>query len=115
MKHVRIVFEAQTAERDPLCVDTVLGADGKIAHQIPFAGWYGRIKSNWFRPVVFQPDGVVRFSCDPEDDYAEAHSKMNIFEVELRLGTKLELLDLEDGESIKFMVKQIINLDDVTV
>jgi hypothetical protein len=93
-----------------MCIDTVLGDDGKIAHHIPFPGWWGKPKSNWLRPILFQPDGVVRFTADPEDEYEEVHSKMNIFNVAFEVGARITMIDLEDNEETTFVVKQITDL-----
>ena len=115
MKHVRIVLEEQTEDRTPLCIDTVLRDDRKIAHQIPFAGWWGKLTTNnWLRPVVFKPDGYVRFAVNPEDSFEETNSKCNIFELELIIGSELMMTDLEDGKLIKFILKKVIHLSNLT-
>lgn len=114
MKHVRIVLQEQAEDRTPMCIDTVLGEDNKIAHQMPFAGWWGKPKSNWFRPLMFHPDGIVRLASDPEDDYEEVHSKMNIFGVPLRLGKTITMIDLEDDGETTFVVTQITDLFDLS-
>ena len=112
MKHVRIAFEEQETGK-PLCFDTVIGVDGKIAHRIPFAGWYGKIKSGYLRPVVFMPDGLVKYASDPEDSHEETHNKMNVFDVELKVGARITMVDFEEDEVTTFLIKQVTDLSDL--
>lgn len=99
--------QVQSDSPDPIVITVPLDASSKIALSMPFAGWWGKLKGNaWLRPVVFQPDGNVRFAQDPEDDRDECISEMQIFGVPIDLGASFYLKDLEDGDVSQFIVRE---------
>jgi len=100
----------QISEEDPapMVLTVPLGPDQCIAVEIPFAGWWGKLRGNaWFRPIVCKPDGTVEFSGDPEDDQNERVSDMQIFGKPFELGKMFYMKDREDGEVYEFVVREI--------
>jgi hypothetical protein len=99
--------QVQSEAPDPIVITVPLDPTSRIALRMPFAGWWGTLKGNaWLRPVVFQPDGNVRFAQDPEDDRDECISEVQIFDRPLDLGASFYLKDLEDGEVSHFVVRE---------
>lgn len=103
--------QVQSDSPDPMIITVPLDANSQVALRIPFAGWWGTLKGNaWLRPVIFQPDGNVRFGQDPEDDRDECISEMQIFGVPIELGASFYYKDLEDDKVSHFVVREITEL-----
>lgn len=96
---------------DPIVITVPLDAKSHIALRIPFAGWWGTLKGNAsLAPIIFQPDGIVRFAQDPEDDRDECISRMQIYGVPIELGGSFYYEDPEDGKVLHFVVREITEL-----
>jgi hypothetical protein len=114
MKHVRVRFKEDGDVRGDLIVDLPLDDQNVIAHDIPFAGWWGIPKgNNWIRPVVFKPNGEVEFGGDPEDPEEERISDMRIHGVPLKIGLQIVMIDREEGALTTFILTTMHNLDDL--
>lgn len=113
MKHIRVRFKEDDEDRGDLVVDLPLNADNVIAHEIPFAGWWGVPKgNNWIRPVVFKPNGEVEFGGDPEDD--GRLSDMKLHGTVLEKGLRVFMVDRDDGEEIVFTLVSLYDLNDLS-
>ncbi len=117
MKHVRVTCKQLDDEYpEPLVFDVVLGDDNRPAHKIPFAGWWGKPRSNnWLCPLVFRPDGAVDCGGDPEDSDEDRHWRTPFHETAFFVGTKFYMEDQGDGEVSTFVVTQLTDLFDLSV
>lgn len=96
----------------PLVITAPIGSDKCISMDIPFAGWWGKLKGNaWFRAVVFKPDGTVDFGGDPEESEEERFSDMQIYGKAFEIGASFYMEDRSDGEVSHFIVREMTPLE----
>lgn len=109
-KVYRVYLDDEGDAHGNITLDIVTDDGGQPRPRIPFCGWWGKIGSTDFIPIVVHPNGRVDTGSYEETNQAERYGEIDIISKRLDLGqgVRFEIW----GDEYNFKITRKIDLSD---